>query len=77
MWVPVVLLPQQTRLIEGPTKEQAVKMAQRRQGLLQRARQALQDGQDERAFNLDCEAFDLEVDLNRLRVRPRHWGSPP
>lgn len=52
--------------IEGPTRAQARKMAARRVDLLALAQQALADGDDDRAFEYDCAAMDIEVDLRRF-----------
>lgn len=52
--------------IEGPTRKQAQRMAQRRRTLLDTAQAALKhDPADStgRAFEADCEAFDIECDL--------------
>ena len=49
--------------MEGPTNAQARKMAARRLNLLAQAEEALAAGQDERAFDLDCDAMDIEMDL--------------
>lgn len=49
--------------IEGPTLAQAKRMAARRLELLKREQEALSAGDDDTAFNLGCDAFDLEVDL--------------
>lgn len=49
--------------IEGPTANQAVRMAQRRQELLEREQMALAAGNNDLAFNLGCDAFDLESSL--------------
>lgn len=51
--------------IEGPTQAQARKMAAYRQAVLAKSAAALAAGDDERAFDLDCEAMDVEVNLNR------------
>ena len=52
--------------IEGPTKTQAVKMAQLRQRHLADAEAARQRGDDDTAFNKDEQAFDLETDLRKF-----------
>jgi hypothetical protein len=52
--------------IEGPTKTQAVKMAQLRQRHLADAETARQRGDDDTAFNKDEQAFDLETDLRKF-----------
>lgn len=46
--------------LEGPTYRQAAKMAERRARLV---RQAAETDNDERAFDLDCEVWDIERDL--------------
>jgi hypothetical protein len=53
----------QTLRIEGPTKAQARRMAAYRQSLLASAEAALKAGNDEVAFDRDCEAMDIEMDL--------------
>lgn len=56
--------PAETRKrIEGPTRKEALKMAARRVTLLAMAREAVEQGQDDRGFRFDCEAWDIEVDL--------------
>ena len=54
-----------TERIEGPTAAQARKMAAYRLDLLASAGEALAVGDDDRAFELDCQAFDVEADLVR------------
>jgi len=49
--------------IEGPTQAQARKMAARRADLLAKAQTALAAGDDDRAFDYDCAAMDIEADL--------------
>ena len=49
--------------IEGPTQAQARKMAARRVELLAQAKAALAAGDDDRAFEFDCAAMDVEADL--------------
>ena len=62
--VPVALNPRVRNYnIEGPTRAQARKMAARRTELLAKAQTALAAGDDNRAFEFDCEAFDVEADL--------------
>lgn len=48
--------------IEGPTRKQAIKMAARRLELLALAHD-LVGRDDDRAFEFDCEAWDIERDL--------------
>jgi hypothetical protein len=50
---------------EGPTRAQVRKMVAVRMGYLASAQTALAAGHDERAFDLDCLAFDIEADLTR------------
>ena len=52
--------------IEGPTRKQAHKMAAWRRELLTRSAAAMDAGQHDRAFELDCMAFDVEADLIRF-----------
>jgi hypothetical protein len=61
----VIALSDRARLdrIEGPTKAQAAKMARRRLELLDRQKEALSAGRDQAAFDLGCEAFDIETTL--------------
>ena len=47
--------------IEGPTPKQAKKMAAHRLELLDQARTALAAGDDDKAFDLDCAAWDIEA----------------
>ena len=51
--------------LEGPTRKQAAKMADRRKCLLGLAAKALAAGNDDRAFDYDCAAMDIETDLNK------------
>lgn len=63
--VPLLLNTRRTANNEfhGPTIKQAAKLATYRHGLIAKARQAEATGQDERAFDLDCDAMDIEMDL--------------
>jgi hypothetical protein len=64
MSVPVALdLRVRNYEIEGPTRVQARKMAGRRIDLLAKAQAALAAGDDDRAFEYDCAAMDIETDL--------------
>jgi len=54
----------QKETIEGPSRRQAVAMANYRKKLLARARTAVAVRDDEKAFELDCEAWDVENDLS-------------
>lgn len=70
MFVPVALdLRVRNYEIEGPTRVQARKMAARRLDLLAKARTALAAGDDDRAFEFDCAALDVEADLIRFGYR--------
>lgn len=51
--------------IEGPTRKQAARMATLRARWISEAREAEAAGDDDRAFDLDCRAWDLEMDLAR------------
>ena len=53
----------QNERIEGPTAAQAKRMSVYRRELLAKAQTALATGNDDRAFDLDCHAFDIEADL--------------
>lgn len=66
--VPLVLNTRRTanNNIEGPTNAQARRMAAYRQRLMADAQSALAAGDDERAFDLDCQAWDIESDLQRF-----------
>lgn len=59
------LIPRDTQTIrmEGPTNAQAKRMAAYRQTLLASAAAALAAGNDDIAFDRDCEAMDVEMDL--------------
>jgi len=50
--------------MEGPTNREARKMAARRTSLLESSAAATAAGNDELAFDLDCDAWDIERDLN-------------
>lgn len=64
MSVPVALdLRVRNYDIEGPTRAQARKMAARRTDLLAKAQAARAAGDDDRAFEFDCAAMDIETDL--------------
>jgi len=52
-----------TQAIEGPTRTQAVKLAEYRRGLLEQAKACMRAGEPERAFERDMEAWDIEDDL--------------
>ena len=49
--------------IEGPSRRQATKMRGLRRRYLAAAAAALEAGNDDRAFDLDCMAFDIETTL--------------
>lgn len=51
--------------IEGPTAKQAARMAAYRTSLIELARAAETAGNDDKAFEFDCEAMDIEGDLAR------------
>lgn len=51
------------QMFEGPSKGQVAKMRKTRTALLAEAAEALAAGRDERAFDLDCRAFDIEATL--------------
>lgn len=50
--------------IEGPTRKQATKMAAHRAVLQSAAAAALARGDEATAFDLDCEAWDIEAQLS-------------
>lgn len=59
--------------IEGPTPKQARKMAQTRQDFLARARELVEAGGKRNqlaAAELDFDAWDIEMDLNRFGFDP-------
>jgi hypothetical protein len=55
----------QREAIEGPSRRQAVAMAAWRRELVAQARTAETAGDDDTAFERDCEAWDVENDLRR------------
>jgi hypothetical protein len=57
--------------IEGPTRKQALGMAAYRRQLLE---QAAKSADADKAFEWDCEAFDLENDLVRYGFNPETGG---
>jgi hypothetical protein len=56
--------------IEGPTRKEAARMADLVKRHKADAEAASAAGDDDRAFDLDCRAFDLEVDLRRFGFNP-------
>lgn len=49
--------------MEGPTNAQARRMAARRTTIIEQGAAAIAAGNDALAFDLDCEAWDIERDL--------------
>lgn len=56
--------------IEGPTAKQARNMAATLAQFRARAAILLAQGNDDAAFNLDCDAMDIEADLVRYGFDP-------
>jgi hypothetical protein len=49
--------------MEGPTNAQARRMAARRNAMIEQSAAATAAGNDDLAFDFDCEAWDIERDL--------------
>ena len=63
MWVNIAVTPEGIRQRhEAPTPRQAARMAAYRRDLLAKA-QAIVESDPARAFEFDCEAWDVERDL--------------
>lgn len=64
--VGIAVNPRHARaLFEGPSRAQVKKMRATRLEKLAAAKAALEAGHDERAFDLDCAAFDIECTLRQ------------